>query len=108
MPWLRMARIWQNTPADIAEAAKYGQKPGDPKILNLYTEDDVDGKPVYNDKDKVYLGTVNPPIYWSLRNDFTFFKDFTFSFSLYSYMGHKSLDSRWLNSELPLCCWQWG
>lgn len=91
--------VWQNTPADIAEAAKYGQKPGDPKILNLYTEDDVDGKPVYNDKDKVYLGTVNPPIYWSLRNDFTFFKDFTFSFSLYSYMGHKSLDSRWLNSD---------
>lgn len=91
--------VWQNTPEDIAEAAKYGQVPGDPKILNLYTEDDVDGTPIYNDNDKVYLGTTIPPIYWSLRNDFTLWKNFTFSFSLYSYMGHKSLDGRWMNDD---------
>lgn len=96
--------IWQNTPSDIAEAALVGQKPGDVKVKNLYTEDDKileDGTrvPVYNDKDKTYQGTTSPPIYWNIRNDFTFWKDLTFSFSLYSYMGHKSLAGYWLNQD---------
>ncbi len=96
--------VWQNTPEDIAEAALVGQKPGDPKVVNRYTEDDQileDGTrvPVYNDNDKTYLGTTNPPIYWTLRNDFTLWKDLTFSFSLYSYMGHKSLSGNWLNND---------
>jgi len=34
-----------------------------------------------------------------MRHDFTFFKDFTFSFSLYSYMGHKSLSGNYLNGD---------
>ncbi len=90
--------IWQ---ADEAEqAAKVNQKPGDPKVINHYTEDDKeDGTPVYNDKDRQYLGTTQPPIYWNMRNDFEFFKSFTFSFSLYSYMGHKSLSGNWLNGD---------
>lgn len=96
--------IWQNTPEDIAAAALVGQKPGDIKVLNLYTDDDKildDGTrvPVYNDKDKTYQGTTTPPIYWNLRNDFTFWKDFTFSFSIYSYMGHKSSEGYWLNQD---------
>lgn len=94
--------IWQANEAD--EAAKVNQKPGDPKVVNVYTEDDkvaADGTrtPVYNDKDRCYLGTTNPPIYWTLRNDFTFLKNFTFSFSMYSYMGHKSLANYWLNGD---------
>lgn len=90
--------IWQLDEA--AEAAKVNQKPGDPKVINHYTGDDkADGTPVYNDKDKVYLGTTNPPIYWNLRNDFTFFKDWSFSFSMYSYMGHKSLSGNYLNGD---------
>lgn len=94
--------IWQADEA--AEAAKVNQKPGDPKVKNNYTADDKineDGTrtPVYNDNDKVYLGTKNPPIYWNLRNDFTFFKNFTFSFSMYSYMGHKSLSGNYLNGD---------
>lgn len=94
--------IWQADEA--AEAAKVNQKPGDPKVRNNYTEDDkinADGSrtPVYNDKDRVYLGTTNPPIYWNLRNDFTFFKNLTFSFSMYSYMGHKSLSGNYLNGD---------
>ena len=32
--------VWQNTPEDIASAALVGQKPGDPKVVNHYTEDD--------------------------------------------------------------------
>lgn len=94
--------IWQANEA--AEAAKVNQKPGDPKVVNVYTEDDkidADGNrtPVYNDKDRCYLGTTQPPVYWNMRNDFTFFKNFTFSFSMYSYMGHKSLSGDWLNGD---------
>ena len=94
--------IWQANEAD--EAAKVNQKPGDPKVVNVYTEDDkvdADGNrtPVYNDKDRCYLGTTQPPIYWNMRNDFTFFKNFTFSFSMYAYMGHKSLSGDWLNGD---------
>lgn len=90
--------IWQLNEA--AEAAKVNQNPGDPKVVNHYTADDTeDGTPVYNDKDKVYQGTTAPPIYWNLRNDFTFLKDFTFSFSMYSYMGHKSQAGYYLNGD---------
>ncbi|WP_276962025.1 TonB-dependent receptor [Bacteroides graminisolvens] len=90
--------IWQLNEA--TEAAKVNQKPGDPKVVNHYSDDDKeDGTPVYNDKDKVYQGTTAPPIYWNLRNDFTFLKDFTFSFSMYSYMGHKSQAGYYLNGD---------
>ena len=93
--------IWQVDEAE--EATLVNQKPGDPKVVNVYTEDDkilADGTrvPVYNDKDRVYQGTTQPPIYWNMRNDFQY-KDFTFSFSMYSYMGHKSLSGNWLNND---------
>ena len=94
--------IWQANEAE--EAARVNQKPGDPKVVNVYTEDDKildDGTrvPVYNDKDRTYQGTTQPPVYWSMRNDFTFLKNFTFSFSMYSYMGHKSRAGYWLNGD---------
>lgn len=93
--------IWQAN--EVAEAALCGQKPGDPKVINHCTEDDqilADGtrKPVYNDKDKVYLGTTNPPYYWNLSNTFKY-KDFTFAFSMYSYFGHKSIETIYLNND---------
>ena len=94
--------IWQ---ADEAEAAaRVNQMPGDPKVVNHYTEDDKileDGTrvAVYNDNDKVFQGTTTPPIYWNLRNDFTFFKNWKFSFSMYSYMGHKSQAGYYLNND---------
>ncbi|REA60085.1 SusC/RagA family protein [Dyadobacter luteus] len=93
--------IWQANEA--TEAAKYGQRPGDPKVANSYTQDDrvgADGSrtPVYNDNDKQFLGQTAPPIMWSLRNDFTY-KNLNFSFNLYSYMGHKSLDWSYLNQD---------
>lgn len=96
--------VWQNTPEDIAAAALVGQVPGDIKVKNHYTEDDKildDGTrvPVYNDNDKVFHGSTIPPIHWSMRNDFTFLRDFTFSFTLYSYMGHKSRAGYWLNHD---------
>ena len=93
-----MDGIWQAN--EVEEAAKVGQRPGDPKVVNHNTSDDkADGTPVYNDKDKVFLGKKNPPIHWSLRNEFTLWKDLSISFSLYSYMGHKSLEGYYLNQD---------
>ena len=94
--------IWQKN--EVEAAAVYGQKPGDPKVANIYTEDDIinnDGSvtPVYNNNDKVILGQTSPPVNWSLRNNFTFWKNLNFSFNLYSYMGHKSLNGDYLNDD---------
>lgn len=94
--------IWQVNEAE--EAARYGQTPGDPKVANIYTEDDIvnaDGTitPVYNDKDKVFLGKTTSPIHWQMRNSFTIFKNISFSFNLYSYMGAKYLDTSYLNQD---------
>ncbi|NLU90705.1 SusC/RagA family TonB-linked outer membrane protein [Chitinophaga sp. Ak27] len=97
----RVTGIWQVNEA--AEAAKYGQRPGDPKVANNYTADDIkntDGTTtaVYNNKDKEFLGQTTPPIMWSLRNDFTY-KNFNFSFNIYSSWGHKSLSTSYLNQD---------
>jgi TonB-linked SusC/RagA family outer membrane protein len=98
----RVTGIWQVDEMD--EAAKYGQKPGDPKVANNYTADDRvndDGSitPIYNDKDKEFLGQSAPPIHWSLQNEFTLWKDLTVSFNIYSYMGHKSTETAYLNND---------
>ncbi len=97
----RVTGIWQSDEA--AEALKYGQRPGDPKVANNYTANDkvnADGSttPVYDDKDKEFLGQTNPPVMWSLRNDFTY-KNLNFSFNMYSYWGHKSLSGAYLNQD---------
>lgn len=96
-----MTGIWQVEEAE--EAARYGQRPGDPKVANHYTDDDIineDGTrtPVYNDKDKVFMGTWNAPVFWNMRNDFTY-RDFTFGFSMYMYAGHKHGRTEYLNHE---------
>ncbi|SDJ93935.1 TonB-linked outer membrane protein, SusC/RagA family [Pedobacter sp. ok626] len=97
----RVTGIWQVN--EIDEAARYGQRPGDPKVSNNYTADDkvdANGKitPVYNDNDKQFLGQTQAPIMWSLRNDFTY-KNFNFSVNIYSYWGHKSLNEAYLNQD---------
>lgn len=98
----RVTGIWQAD--EVEEAAKYGQRPGDPKVANNYTADDkvnADGSitPVYNDKDKEFLGQTAPPIHWSLRNDITIHKNIQFSFNIYSYWGHKSVETMYLNQD---------
>ncbi len=45
------------------------------------------------------MGQTAPPVNWTLRNDFTLFKDWDLSINIYSYSGHKSLDSRYLNQD---------
>lgn len=97
----RVTGIWQVH--EMEEAAIYGQRPGDPKVANNYTRDDIvnpDGsiRPVYNDEDKEFLGQTQAPIMWSLRNDFTY-KNFNFAINMYSYMGHKSTHNAYLNQD---------
>ena len=97
----RVIGIWQADEAE--EAARYGQRPGDPKVANNPANDKVnaDGSitPVYDDTDKQFLGQESPPVNWQLRNDFTFFKNLSLSFNIYSYMGHKSLSGNYLNND---------
>lgn len=98
----KVTGIWQKD--EVEEAAKYGQRPGDPKVQNIYTADEkvnADGSvtPVYNNKDKQFMGETTPPVHWSLRNNFTIYKNWSFSFNMYSYMGHKSLDTNYLNND---------
>lgn len=98
----KVTGIWQAN--EVNEAKSYNQRPGDPKVANIYTADDkvnADGSitPVYNDNDKVFLGQTTPPVNWQLRNDFIFYKNWNFSFNIYSYMGHKSLSSYYMNND---------
>jgi TonB-linked SusC/RagA family outer membrane protein len=98
----RVTGIWQVN--EIEEAKKYGQVPGDAKVANNYTDDDEKNangsvKPVYNNKDKEFLGESSPPWHWSMRNEFVLWKDLNVSFNIYSYMGHKSLSGEYLNND---------
>lgn len=94
--------IWQAD--EYEEAAKYGQRPGDPKVWNNpdndeYNADGTVKKIVYNNDDKVFQGQTTPKVRWSMRNDFTIFKNWTVGFSMYSMLGHKSLSSWYLNND---------
>lgn len=72
--------VWQFE--QLKEAAIYGCKPGDFK----YLDQNEDG--VLTTDDKVFQGYKTPRIRWSLRNDFTIYNNFVFSFALYSHLGH--------------------
>ena len=87
----KVVGVWQLEEQE--QAAKYGQKPGDVKIL------DVNEDFKYNDDDKMFLGTTTPKFRWSMRNSFTFFKNFDLSFMMYSYWGQKSTYDRPLHKN---------
>lgn len=72
--------VWQL--GEEKEAAIYGCKPGDFK----YIDQNSDG--VLTTKDKVFQGYKTPRFRWSMRNDFAICKDFSVSFTLYSYLGY--------------------
>jgi len=97
----RVTGIWQVD--EVEEAKRYGQKPGDPKVANNPANDtkNADGTTtiVYDDRDKEILGQEAPPVNWQLRNDFTFYKNWSLGFNIYSYMGHKSLSGNYLNND---------
>ncbi len=79
---LKVLGVWQQNEAD--QAAKFGVRPGDFKIQDV----DNDGK--FSDADRQFLGYRNPRFQWTFRNDFTFLKNFDFSFMLYSNWGQQS------------------
>lgn len=81
--------IWQSDEA--AEAAKYGQKPGDAKARDINSDYRI------GQEDKVFLGQENPKFRWSMRNDFTLYENWDISFNLYSHMGHKKTTTEYLN-----------
>ncbi len=77
---LKVLGVWQQDEA--AAAAKFGVKPGDFKV------EDVNGDGKFSDADRQFLGYRNPRFMWTLRNDFTY-KNFDFSFMMYSSWGQK-------------------
>lgn len=79
--------VWQQDEAE--EAAQYGQIPGDPKVWNN-PANDKDGKPYYDDNDKVFQGRRTAPWHMSMRNDFTLFKNLTIGINIYGGFGWKS------------------
>jgi TonB-linked SusC/RagA family outer membrane protein len=81
--------IWQEN--EVEEANKYGQRPGDPKIL------DKDGNYKYDNSDKEFMGQTAPKVRWTMRNEFSY-KNFDFSFNMYSYLGHKAATTEILNN----------
>ena len=71
--------VWQESEA--ADAKKYGVAPGDFKV------EDVNGDGTYSDADRQFLGFRSPRFQWTLRNEFTLFRNIDFSFQLYSNWG---------------------
>ncbi|MBX2952136.1 MAG: SusC/RagA family TonB-linked outer membrane protein [Leadbetterella sp.] len=73
------AGVWQL--GEEEEAAKYGLQPGDFKYL------DINNDGIMNNEDKVFQGYTTPRERISLRSE-TQYKNFRFSFSLYSYLNY--------------------
>ncbi|MDD4515831.1 TonB-dependent receptor [Massilibacteroides sp.] len=83
--------VWQVDEKE--EAAKFGLQPGDFK----YIDQNEDG--VMTNDDKVFQGYTTPRFRWTLRNEFTFYKDFALSFMMYSYWGQYDSFNRAANSS---------
>lgn len=89
--------VWQV--GEEEEAAKFGLQPGDFKYI------DQDGNGVLNDDDKVFQKYRTPRFMWSLRNEFSFYKNFSLSFLVYSHWGnYNSFNRAANNSNFPDRC----
>lgn len=93
----KLLGVWQVEEAE--EAAKYGLQPGDFK----YWDKNEDG--VMTDDDKEFQGYRSPRFNWTWRNEFTFWKNLSLSFMMYSYWGHYDSFNRAANvSNFPDRC----
>lgn len=72
--------VWQQS--EEAEAKSFGVFPGDFKIQ------DTNGDGKLSILDKVFQGYKEPRFRWNLRENFTIYKNFDLSFSMYSYWGN--------------------
>lgn len=77
--------IWQNTPEDLAEMAKYNEKGGNFTVGSIKLRD-RDGDYKITDKDKIILGNQRPKFVASLVNNLEY-KGFDFSIFLYASVG---------------------
>lgn len=77
--------IWQNTPEDLAEMAKFNEEGGNFTVGSIKLRD-VDGDYKITDKDKVILGNKRPKFVASLVNNIEY-KGFDFSIFLYASVG---------------------
>jgi TonB-linked SusC/RagA family outer membrane protein len=82
--------IWQK--GEEEAAAKYGEKPGDVKVL------DVDGDGKFTNADKVFQGSGKARFRWSMRHDFTLFHNLDISMNFYSYIGQKQTSGDFRNN----------
>ncbi len=78
--------VWQV--GQEAEAKKYGLYPGDFRLKDVNN----DGK--INQLDYVFQGYTSPRFRWNMRQEFTFFKNFNASFSIYSYLNYYGSDNQ--------------
>ncbi|MCE7054515.1 SusC/RagA family TonB-linked outer membrane protein [Algoriphagus sp. AGSA1] len=83
--------IWQSDEAEAA--AEYGVRPGDFKI------EDVDGDGLFTNADRQFQGYTEPRFRWSLRNEFTLFRNLDISFMMYSYWGHEGSFNQMKNRD---------
>lgn len=77
--------IWQNTPEDLAEMAKFNEKGGNFTVGSIKVKD-VDGDYKITDKDMVILGNKRPKFVASMVNTLQY-KGFDFSIFLYASVG---------------------
>ncbi len=72
--------VWQKGQEDQAKV--YGQYPGDFRL------EDVDNSGKINQLDNQFQGYKTPRFRWTIRQDFTLFKNWNISMMAYSYWGH--------------------
>ncbi len=85
--------VWQENEA--AEAERFGRRPGDFKL----DKTDWESNTFVETEDKQFLGSKVPLYRMSMRNSFTFLNNITFSFNMYSYLGHYQTFNRAKNDD---------
>lgn len=84
--------VWQE--AERESAKKFGFTPGDFKLEDFNN----DGK--YTLEDRQFLGNQNPKFSFNMRHEFSFFRDFDLSFSLYGRIGQLTAYNEAKNVDL--------
>ncbi len=88
---LKILGVWQENEAE--KASDYGFSPGDFKL------EDVNNDGLFTDEDRQFLGHYTPRFRWSLRNEFTIYKNLNLSFMIYSNWGQMDTFNAAKNSQ---------